>query len=293
MSIPTAAREAPTVRMRVPSPAAQAKRDKPSRIPDSRIGLLRPVHVMQVALWEIAVIAVVATVYPWRTLSIVVACVAAVVIALTSFRRSGLCAYQWIGVHVHFRRRTRTLSGPDPIGMLLPGLSFRRQIDRAGNRAGLVALDDSLTAVVRLVPITSPAPDALVDVLTATFERADLRLAGAQLVVWSVPSPRGPATTATSVTRSRSRCTGSPCATARMKHRRPRSPGAAVPRVPSYSLRRTARGQLFAESNVRVGLHPTAKPLDAGQIGRALGVRLVPCDGRHGRTVLANLPLAR
>jgi type VII secretion protein EccE len=176
-----------------PSPSvagsAAPKRGKRSSDASGRIGLFRPVRVGQVALWELAILAVAATVLPWRPLSIVVAAIAVVAIGVTSVRWSGLCAYQWIAVHLRFRRRANTVKSTDPLGILLPGLRFRRQIDRAGNRAGIAELDDSMIAVVRLTLSGNPDSAALLTVLAQTFDRTDIRLAGAQLVVWSVPSP--------------------------------------------------------------------------------------------------------
>lgn len=191
MSIPSAADltiRIPAGQIR-PSPAGQAKRDKRSGSSRGRIGLFRPVSIGQVALWELAMVAVAATVLPWRITGIVVAAVAFVVVALTSVRWSGLCAYQWAGVWIRFRRRQENNKGMDPLGIVAPGIRFRRQIDRAGNRAGLVELGDSLAAVVRLTPAVNPDPAVLLDVLEAAFERTDIPLAGAQLVSWAVPSP--------------------------------------------------------------------------------------------------------
>ena len=85
---------------------------------------------------------------------------------------------------------SRTLSrAPIRSASWLPGIRFRRQVDRAGNRAGMAEPDDSLVAVVRLTPTGNPDPAVLLEVLAAAFERTDIRLAGAQLVVWAVPSP--------------------------------------------------------------------------------------------------------
>jgi type VII secretion protein EccE len=157
-----------------------------------RIGMLRPVRIGQVALWEVALVAVAATVWPWRVVSIVVAALAAVTIAVTSVRVSGLCCYQWVGVLLRYRARrrsARSATTADPLAAVLPGVTMRRQIDRAGNRAGLADLGDSLAAVVRVTSTMTPNPAALLDVLHAAFGRTDIRLAGAELVVWSVPSP--------------------------------------------------------------------------------------------------------
>jgi type VII secretion protein EccE len=157
-----------------------------------RIGVLRPVRIGQVALWEIALVAVAATVWPWRIVSIVVAAVAAVTIIVTSVRLSGLCCYQWVGVLFRYRARRagqRPAKRTDPLTAVVPGVTLRRQIDRAGNRAGLADLGDSLSAVVRLTPTASPNPALPLAVLVNSFDRTDIRLAGAQLVVWSMPSP--------------------------------------------------------------------------------------------------------
>ena len=171
------------------APPRQPKRDKRSGLDRGRIGLFSPVSVGQVALWELAIVAVVATAYPWRVSSIVVAAVALGIIVVTSVRWSGLCAYQWLAVFLRFRRRQEIVKNSDPLATAVPGIRFRRQIDRAGNRAGLAEIGDSLTAVVRLTPGASPNPDVLLDLLRSAFERTDIRLAGAQLVVWAVPSP--------------------------------------------------------------------------------------------------------
>ncbi|HEX4702081.1 MAG TPA: type VII secretion protein EccE, partial [Pseudonocardiaceae bacterium] len=180
---PSRARPArPPVRPPVPAWLATAR--------NARTGRFRPVGIGQVALWEIAAVAVVATVHPWRPVSIVVAALAVVAIVSTSVRGAGLCLYQWIGVYARFRRRKAAKPhGTDPLAAMVPDLKLRRQIDRAGNRVGLADLGDSLTAVVRLTPAASPNEVALVDILVDAFERTDLRLAGAEVVVWALPSP--------------------------------------------------------------------------------------------------------
>lgn len=384
--LPTTERVAATAPAKAGPPAVRGNRSSGR---NGRTGLLRPIGIGQVAVWELALVAVVATVYPWRTVSIVVAAVAVVVIALTSFRFSGLCLYQWIAVRARFRRRVTTAKGRDPLTMLVPGLRFRRQIDRAGNRAGLADLGDSLTAVVRLTPAanTNPNPAALLDVLTDAFERTDIRLAGAQLVVWSVPSPpraryygdhrdfdpiqvhwlavryrqadapgaalaRGGGDTGSARATAASALTlagrladvgyaavvldepelrqellvalgsdhgaisggaevsvketwqGWSIGTLRQISYLPRTTqgGRAVLgrfatqaafTCTSYSLRRNKRGELHGESLVRIGVHPTAQIPSVRQISKALGVELLLRNGRHGESVVDNLPLAR
>jgi type VII secretion protein EccE len=377
------------------SPTAQfrslpvtSKRGKRSAVAGGRIGRFRPVRVGQVALWELAILAVVATVFPLGPFGIAVAAVAVVAVAVTSVRLSGLCAYQWIGVHLRFRRRPSTVKGNDPLDMVVPGLRFRRQIDRAGNRAGLAELaDDSLCAVARLVPTADPDPAVLLAVLESAFERTDIRLSGAQLVVWSVPGPprtryygdrrdteparvywlalryRTADSPAATIARGGG-STGAARATAaaalglarrlaeagyggvvldepelrqellvalgadpaalggtvdcvvterwrewsigtlrQLTYQPTQADGGRavlgrfVPQAAftctSYSLRRTARGGLRGESTVRIGMHPTSRVPDPGQVGRALGVRLVARNGRHAESVVDNLPLGR
>jgi type VII secretion protein EccE len=383
MSIPSPAG------LTVPMPlrAPQAKQRKRSGGPRGRIGLFRPVGIGQVALWELAIVAVVATVYPFRVLSIVVAAVAFVVIAVTSVRWSGLCAYQWVAVLLRYRRRPSPARGTDPIGVLVPGIRFRRHIDRAGNRAGLAEIDGSLAAVVRLTPAANPNPAVLLDVLESAFDRTDIRLAGAQLVVWAVPSPpraryygdqrdvepmrvhwlalRYKAADAPAAAQARGGGeTGAARATAmavmglagrladagyagvvldepelrqellvalgsdhpalggtaqfavrqtwhdwsvgtlKQTTYQPklawagravlgRIVGQAAFTCTSYSLRRTARGELRGESLVRVGVHPAARKPTVKQVAQALGVALLPRNGRHAQSVVDTLPLAR
>ncbi|HEX3589386.1 MAG TPA: type VII secretion protein EccE [Pseudonocardiaceae bacterium] len=370
-----------------PAPVPQAKGARRSGPAGDRIGLLRPVRAGQAVLWELMVLAVVATAFPWRTLSIAVAAVAVVVVAVTSVRWSGLCAYQWVAVHLRFRRRPATSKGTDPLGVLAPGVRSRRQIDRAGNRAGLIEDGDSLVAVVRLTPTANPDAARLLDVLESTVRRTDIPLACAQLVVWSVPSPpraqyyggrrdtdpvqvhwlvvryrpadapaatvargggetgaaRATATAALTLagtlveagfggvvldeselrqellvalgTDSAALAGTAECTvqetwrdwsigTLRQITYRPRAAadgrtvlGRFVPQAAftctSYSLRRTARGALRGESVVRVGTHPTGRTLQQRQVGQALGVDLLPGNGRHAESVVDNLPLAR
>jgi type VII secretion protein EccE len=371
------------------APARQAKQRKRSGGGRGRIGLFRPVSIGQVALWELAIVAVAATVYPVRIVSVVVAAVAFVVIVVTSVRWSGLCAYQWVAVLLRFRRRHGVAKGIDPLGIVAPGIRFRRQVDRAGNRAGLAELGDSLAAVVRLTPAANPNPAVLLDVLESAFNATEIRLAGAQLVVWAVPSPPraryygdrrdvepmrvhwlalryqaagAPAAaaargggdagaaraTATAVMALAGRLAEAGYAgvvldepelrqellvalgsdhpalggnarvefavretwhdwsigTLKQTTYQPKLPSAGrevlgrlLPQAAftctSYSLRRTARGELRGESRVRVGVHPTVRKPTVKQVAQALGVALLARDGRHAESVVDTLPLAR
>jgi type VII secretion protein EccE len=252
--------------------------------------------------------------------------------------------------------------------------------------AGLVDLGDSLTAVVRLTPIVAPDPAGLLAVLSETFDRTDIPLAGAELVVWSMPSPpraryygdqrdleplqvywlavryrpadapvaalargggdtgaaRATATAATALA-ARLAIAGYPSlvvdepelrqellvalgsdhtalgggaeltgretwrdwsiGTLRQLSFTPRTErdgmkvlgrwtAQASFTCTSYSLRRTARGEVRGDGRVRIGVHPTARIPSAAQLGRALGVELLSRDGRHGTSVAETLPLA-
>jgi type VII secretion protein EccE len=150
---------------------------------------LRPVTAGQIAVWQIAALAVLMTVQPFDVTAMVVAASAIVVVAATSVRRGGLCLYQWIGVRLAFLRRAKPKPSQDPIEVVLPGLKVIRHVDRAGNRVGLACVGADRVAVVRLPSGVRPEFDVLVTALREAQERSDIPLAGAQLVVWTVPGP--------------------------------------------------------------------------------------------------------
>lgn len=77
----------------------------------------------------------------------------------------------------------------DPLVALLPGLTTRRHIDRAGNRVGLANVDDGWTAVLRLASPGRPSPAALVSTMRSIHQRTDVPLSSVGLVVWTMPGP--------------------------------------------------------------------------------------------------------
>jgi type VII secretion protein EccE len=77
----------------------------------------------------------------------------------------------------------------DPLVALLPGLTTRRHIDRAGNRVGLANVDDGWTAVLRLASAGRPSPAALVSTMRSIYQRTDVPLSSVGLVVWTMPGP--------------------------------------------------------------------------------------------------------
>ena len=155
----------------------------------ARAHVLRPVTAGQIAVWEIAALAVLMTAIPFGVTGIVVASVAVIAVVATSFRHGGLCLYEWIGVRIRFVRRGRPAPTQDPIVAVLPGLSIRRHVDRAGNRVGLAQHGEDRIALVRLPSGGRPELPVLLDALRAAHGREDIPLAGAQLVVWSAPGP--------------------------------------------------------------------------------------------------------
>ncbi|HEY4021729.1 MAG TPA: type VII secretion protein EccE [Pseudonocardiaceae bacterium] len=142
-------------------------------------------------LWEIAGVVVVASWFPVRLATWIVLGVGAAVVAVTSIRFDGLCAYQWIGVYRRFRGRRAAHRKPagDPLQTILPGLRISQHIDRAGNRAGVAKVDDSFVSVVRVAPPLPVDPRVLLTLLRKAYDRTDIRLCTAGLVTWSVPSP--------------------------------------------------------------------------------------------------------
>ena len=158
----------------------------------ARARWLRPVTAGQIAMWQIAVLAVLMTMKPFDTFDvteIVVFTVAVLVVAATSVRRGGLCLYQWIGVRLGHVRRAKPAPSQDPIEAALPGLTVARHVDRAGNRVGLASVGADRIALVRLPSGVRPELDTLVTALRDAQQRTDIPLAGAQLVVWAVPGP--------------------------------------------------------------------------------------------------------
>jgi len=156
-----------------------------------RIGRFRPVGIRQIMLWEIVALVVVASWYPIRIAGWIVLGLGVLVIALTSVRFDGLCAYQWLGGYARFRRRRAAgkQRGGDPLNAVLPGLRLHQHVDRAGNRAGVANVDDSWVSVVRVAPAMPIDPRPLLALLRKAYARTDIRLSAAELVSWSVPSP--------------------------------------------------------------------------------------------------------
>ncbi|MFI9385998.1 type VII secretion protein EccE [Kutzneria sp. NPDC052558] len=157
--------------------------------PRARARWLRPVTAGQIAVWQIAALAVLLTLPPFDVTGIAVAAGAVLVVAATSIRRGGLCLYQWLGVRLAYLRRPKASPSPDPIEAVLPGLTVMRHVDRAGNRVGLACRGADRIALARLPSGVRPELDVVITALREAQQRADIPLAGAQLVVWTSPGP--------------------------------------------------------------------------------------------------------
>ncbi len=164
--------------------ASAAQRPSWGRPPLIRVG--------QIAVWELAALAILGTVNPLRWLGILAITLGVLALLLTSIPVRGRYGYQWAIAAVRFRFRRQSWAAVAPLTAVLPDLQVRGHIDQAGNRVGLAGVGDGWTAVLRLTSPQHAEPATLLAALNRALERPDIRLASAQLVVWSVPGV-GPA----------------------------------------------------------------------------------------------------
>jgi type VII secretion protein EccE len=169
-------------------PAPATRRGKPARFP-----WLMPVSAGQIAVWQVGVLAVLATAFPVVDVpAVIVMAVAGVAIVTTSVRIGGQCGYQWLAIYLKYlsRRKGKNDDAATPVRALEPDLVIHTHVDRNGNRLGITTLgeDPGYSVTVRLAPAVHPDPDTLVSVLRKAFDRTDIPLSAAQLVVWSVPA---------------------------------------------------------------------------------------------------------
>jgi type VII secretion protein EccE len=162
-----------------------------SEDPGVRTGWLLPVGIGQVAVWQLAMLAVLGTVFTVDgPLAVAVIVVAALAVAATSVRVAGLCGYQWITTWVRYRlRRRATAAAATPVRALEPRLSVHTQVDRVGNRAGITSVDETSDygVTVRVAPADHPDPERLISLLHKTFDNPDSPMSAASLVVWAMP----------------------------------------------------------------------------------------------------------
>lgn len=153
---------------------------------------LFPVRAAQIVVWQLAALAVLATVRPFDALSVTVLVAAVVAVLATSVRIGGLCGYEWLGVLVRFRNAPGRVDGPDVLHAVVPGLSIRTHTDRIGNSVGIAYLDDACSAVVRLDDSGTLDVPALIEVLREACESRELPLASAQLLIRAERTPYEP-----------------------------------------------------------------------------------------------------
>jgi type VII secretion protein EccE len=158
----------------------------------TRVGWLLPVGVGRVAVWQLAVLAVLATGFRLDLPTGLALVLAILLLAATSVRIGGHCAYQWAAMFLRYRRRRRSAASqpaPTAVHSLAPRLLVQTQTDRLGNRAGVAAVgdDSGYTAVVQIAPTVQPDPAMLVAALHRAFDRADNPVSAARLVSWAAP----------------------------------------------------------------------------------------------------------
>ena len=169
-----------------PAPPASSRRS-------TRFPWLLPVSAGQVAVWQLSALVVLATAFPAvDTPAVIVMAVGAIAIATTSVRIGGQCGYQWLAIYLKYlsRRKGTNDDATTPVRALEPDVVIHTHVDRNGNRVGITTLGDDpgYSVTVRLAPAVHPDPETLVSVLRKAFDRTDIPLSAAQLVVWSVPA---------------------------------------------------------------------------------------------------------
>lgn len=139
--------------------------------------------------------AVLATLFPdgtLSTLSIIVIALAVVAIGASSLRFGTQCGAQWLAIYLKYlaRRKGKKADTATPVRALEPDLTIHTHVDRAGNRIGVATVgeEEGYSVTIRLAPTVHPDPDRLLLVLHKAFERTDIPLSMARLVVWSVPA---------------------------------------------------------------------------------------------------------
>lgn len=151
---------------------------------------LLPIGVGQVAVWQLAAVAVLVTAFPADVGTVPVIAVAVLVVLVSSVRFGGLCGYEWAIVYVRYRMR-KPVAAPTPMLALLPSLYVHTHFDRAGNRVGVASVDENVdySVTIRLAPSARPAPQALLALLHKSF---DSQVSSVQLVVRAVAASPAP-----------------------------------------------------------------------------------------------------
>lgn len=179
-----------------PSPAAlsawqaptlhRSRHAGPRRVRRSPLAYLLPIHLAQVIVWQLAVLAAIGIAWsrPYGPRTVVVLGLAGLAVLATSVRVHGRCGYDWLAARVAFHRSRDVASPPD--------LDLRTHTDRLGNRTGLAGLGATWSAAIRLRDPGWADTTRLVAVLDEYFRHSEVRLAAAQLSVCTVATPNGP-----------------------------------------------------------------------------------------------------
>ncbi|WP_414640280.1 type VII secretion protein EccE [Amycolatopsis sp.] len=155
-----------------------------------------PVRPLQLAIWELAGIAVLLAIgldHVAQPLWITICALAAVAFLTTSIRISGrhLAGWALIWIGHRLRQHDNRRDSSDPLHRIVGPVRVRQHVDRAGNRFGVAEVDGGWTAIVRLTGPVTPEPDALMAILRETYRQTDIPLATAQLLTWTVPREDG------------------------------------------------------------------------------------------------------
>lgn len=157
-----------------PSPSPVRRR----RTRRSPLAVLLPIHLGQVVVWQLAVLA---SIMVWMrsggTYAVVVVELAALIVLATSVRVGDLCGYEWLSTWISFRRSRATH----------PELDLRTHTDRLGNRTGIAGLGGTWSAAIRLRESGPVDMARLVGVLNDYFAHSEVPLVGAQLAVRTAP----------------------------------------------------------------------------------------------------------
>lgn len=179
---PVATRERPAASTNAPNPAPGRRRAH--RTHRSPLAYLLPVHLTQIVVWQLAVLAGIGWFRPVGARTVVVLAVAGLAVLATSVRVDGRCGYEWLASWIAYRRR------PEPAP--LPELDLRTHTDRLGSRTGLAGVDGAWSAAIRLRDAAGVDTDRLVAVLDDYFGHGEIRLASAQLTVRTTIGADGP-----------------------------------------------------------------------------------------------------
>ena len=147
-------------------------------------------RLWQVVVWQLAVLAALTGLRPAGGREIAVLAVGGAAVLCSSVRIRGLTGCEWTAVAMRFQRarvRSEPASAADALPALLPSLQIRTHTDRAGNSVGIAGVGEGWSAAVRLAAPAGVDPAQVARVLDEAYRSGEIRLAAAQLVIWTVP----------------------------------------------------------------------------------------------------------